>query len=386
MRLLVAACCVSMVSELPAHEEPRLGARPPNLSITPAEDSAKWSGWDELAGKTVIIEFWATWCSPCIGSLAKLNELVSSREDTMVVAISDDSLENQAKFIRKYPSIRFFSDNQEQTFQRYKALTIPHCVVVGPDGLIKAITLPHNLNADILSQIAKGEEIELPLKAGRRADVEWDFKPDIDGQMHEPTFQIIIEPTICESAGARQPPHGRSYSADGVTVETIAGAAFGLNYTRIDCQIPAKIRHQQYRVSIWVPSGKESSLGATMWEAVQKVAPVKADFHSVEKDVYVLSRDPSRTLPASTATGEGIGFSRGLLDGAGVTTKQLAFAIENFAQMPVVDETGIDFCFDAKLKYDVSDFAILENQLTQQLGLKLTKERRQVRLLFIRAE
>ena len=34
--------------------------------------------WASLKGKVVVLEFWATWCSPCVASLPHFNELVES--------------------------------------------------------------------------------------------------------------------------------------------------------------------------------------------------------------------------------------------------------------------------------------------------------------------
>jgi uncharacterized protein (TIGR03435 family) len=283
--------------------------------------------------------------------------------------------------VQACPSIHFYRDDHDKSFHRYQAMTFPHCIVVGPDGLIKAITLPDHVNSEVLEKIARQEPVNLPLKSGRLADNQWDYKPS-DGD--EPTYQVIVEPTFCQSAGAFLPPGGRRYSADGVTVESALQAAFHTNYTHVDCQIPDAMRNQQYRISVWVPDGQEATLGDTILDSIQRVAPVQASLQTKEREVYVVTRDSQIEIPRSTVSGAGVGFSRGRITGDGISLAMLVSSVENFARIPLVDETGIDFRFDIELQYDVADFSVLQNELKEKMGLKLTKARRPSPILCIR--
>ncbi|GLU53415.1 TlpA family protein disulfide reductase [Dyadobacter frigoris] len=59
---------------------------------------------EDLRGKIAIIEFWGTWCAPCIPAMTHLDVLQKHfSNDLVVIAVSDDSKERLQKFLTKNP-------------------------------------------------------------------------------------------------------------------------------------------------------------------------------------------------------------------------------------------------------------------------------------------
>lgn len=73
---------------------------------------------DSLAGKVVVVNFWATWCHPCQKEIPDLSKLYDKYKDKGVVVLgvltdspSDSELLNfQSDFAMSYPVVRGSSD------------------------------------------------------------------------------------------------------------------------------------------------------------------------------------------------------------------------------------------------------------------------------------
>jgi len=68
----------------------------PKFSVTDLAGNALTS--DQLAGRAVMVEFWATWCVPCRSTLQWLGELRQKYGDKIaIVALAVESPENQVR-------------------------------------------------------------------------------------------------------------------------------------------------------------------------------------------------------------------------------------------------------------------------------------------------
>ncbi len=57
-----------------------------------------------LEGKVVLVNFWATWCAPCLREIPELNRLARDYEDqgVVVLSVSDEDPETLANFDRQF--------------------------------------------------------------------------------------------------------------------------------------------------------------------------------------------------------------------------------------------------------------------------------------------
>ncbi|HXZ85277.1 MAG TPA: TlpA disulfide reductase family protein [Myxococcota bacterium] len=93
-----------------------------------------------LRGHTVLIDFWATWCPPCLLEIPELNalshELDGSR--TQILAVSVDSLtpEALAEWLKERDVRYAVALGDTDLAGRYGADAFPFHVVLGPDGKV----------------------------------------------------------------------------------------------------------------------------------------------------------------------------------------------------------------------------------------------------------
>jgi thiol-disulfide isomerase/thioredoxin len=384
--ILLFSLVLFLPSFAKAQEKLVLGKRPPllELGVCVTDATLNAPDWDALRGKTVILEFWGTWCGPCIGSLRKIQELCNGRDDLFVIAINDEALDRQSKIAGQCPSIHFFRDPDDKMFERFEAIAIPHCVVVGPNGVVQAITMPENITAKVLDQLRDGASIKLPTKSGPAADLQWDLARERIGEGTEPNFQVIVEPTRTQTGGFHLPPGGRRYTADGVRFQSVAEIACDVTALHIDCQLPARILDQQYRISVWVPQGREQELRTTIKQALNAIAPVSIEVKPTERNVLVATLTGAELPKRSDRLVGSMAVSRGRMSSSGVTMKQLLTFVENFEQLPIVDETSIDYRFDIELDYDVNDVGVLRSQLADKLQMSLARATKTIPIVQIR--
>lgn len=98
---------------------------------------------EDFEGKYVLLDFWASWCIPCLDEFPHMNDLYEeySRDEFEIIAISieEDSLRwRQAlqQFDNPWPQLYAGNGFQQKTFKAYRGGGIPFYILVGPQGNI----------------------------------------------------------------------------------------------------------------------------------------------------------------------------------------------------------------------------------------------------------
>jgi len=90
-------------------------------------------------GKVVVLDFWATWCKPCLASMPRLDQLARAHPDVVVLAINlDDPAGARALFEQRGYAMTSLADDGD-TSERYGVTSIPHTVIIDRHGVIREV-------------------------------------------------------------------------------------------------------------------------------------------------------------------------------------------------------------------------------------------------------
>lgn len=123
----------------------RAGKPAPDFQVAALRDTTKTFTDESFAGQYVLLDFWATWCAPCIQELPTLRKADSTYSDENFTILSlsfDDARSTVTSFLqdRDMPWKHAFVENGfgSSIADKFEVVGIPKPVLVGPDGRIVA--------------------------------------------------------------------------------------------------------------------------------------------------------------------------------------------------------------------------------------------------------
>ena len=120
----------------------RIGNTAPAWEL-PRLDGAGMFRSEDVRGKVVILNFWASWCGPCKRELPELQKLYGeyAEQGVLVVGISVDDIAGQARSMAKELGITFplvLDVSSQATASTYPFGTLPTSLVLDRRGRVRA--------------------------------------------------------------------------------------------------------------------------------------------------------------------------------------------------------------------------------------------------------
>jgi peroxiredoxin len=132
----LSAACTGATAALPA-----VGAAAPNFASK--SDSGRNVRLSELRGQVVMINFWASWCSPCRQELPLLNKLYAQYRAAgfTLLAVNVDDNRKDAEAMLKRLELRFptLFDDGKAVAKLYGVDTMPATLVIDRDGRVRYV-------------------------------------------------------------------------------------------------------------------------------------------------------------------------------------------------------------------------------------------------------
>jgi len=143
---LAAFLAIIVVFALPSYrhgEATIAGTRAENFAL---ELNGKPAHLSDFRGKVVVLNFWATWCPPCIEETPELNQLqkyIASRNGVVLGVAADEDPAIYEQFLREhgvvFPTYRDpgTTNNHSPIAATYGTSMYPETYIIGRDGKIE---------------------------------------------------------------------------------------------------------------------------------------------------------------------------------------------------------------------------------------------------------
>lgn len=136
---LIAAAAVFMFTRepLPGRAVPDVAAPAFTLPVISPGDSGARVRLEDLQGKVVVLDFWASWCAPCRAQAAILDQFAQAHPDVVVLGVAtSDSRQAATQYLKKRNLTYMSAYDDAGVGAAYGARSLPTIVVVGPTGRV----------------------------------------------------------------------------------------------------------------------------------------------------------------------------------------------------------------------------------------------------------
>lgn len=393
---LLVTLCFALSAHATEKARPQIGDKPPLLEATEllqAPPGAKFNA-ASLRGKVVILEFWATWCGPCVAAIPHLNELAEKFKSKPVqfVAITAEDKATVEKFLARRPIHAWVAlDTNQAMSQAYAVEAIPHTVVLGRDGRIAAITYPAMLTTNVIEDLLAGKKISLPVPSSGVRIIPGEA-PGNENQA-KPLFQVLIQPSSYTNTVGFGSKNG-SMTAVGYTLRDALPMVFGVNSDRIVIHAPLPAGRYDFVVVQSSSSDSNEKMYTLLQEAVKSAFGLTVENQTSRVKAFILkvrnypapdlTISPTKGMSLSTDLASG----RAAVQGVGVSMAAIASFLENRLETPVLDETGLTNLYSFSLNWQQKSWnklnlGALKQAVMEQLGLELVPAKCPVKMLVI---
>lgn len=134
----------------------QIGSSAPDFTVS---DGATRVHLSDYRGQVVVLNFWATWCAPCLEELPSLQRLQKTMPQVKVIVVSiDDDADAYRSFLKQYDiGLLSVRDGSEGANLKFGSVRVPETFVLDRKGVMrrKFIGAQDWTNPEILSYLSK---------------------------------------------------------------------------------------------------------------------------------------------------------------------------------------------------------------------------------------
>lgn len=380
-----------------SQENSKLGKKSSELAfdiiLNFEKNNAKLSDFKD---KIVIIDFWATWCSPCIESFPHFEKLQNKfPNDLQIITITSDPEVRINRFLEnRKMNLPIVIDKNESLSEIFPHGSIPHTVVIDKSGIIRAITTPSEITEELITKILLGQEINIEEKNKVQ---EFGSLFPLSGNENF-IYQVTITPynekyhTYSNVSGGEEPYTGRRILATNLAARALFEIAHQFpprirtildvselskfewskqNAICFDLIVPEEIGEKRFDI---MKQQLEIFFGCKSL-VEERLRPVKV-LRRIKGAEILITESKKGTVPNSNET-------RNLLSMKASPIDKLAEFLENQIHEPVVNETNLSGLYDLEIPWYNEKTGKIHEEL-KKIGLEIVDQERVIKVLVIK--
>jgi len=132
------ALLVCLASCYSGSRPPRIGSTAPDFIVQDSEHTVSLS---QLRGKVVVLNFWASWCPPCVEetpSLVQMQQRMKDKGVTVFAVSVDDDANAYHQFIRDHHmDLLTVRDAEKKSSNLYGTFKFPETYIIDRNGIMR---------------------------------------------------------------------------------------------------------------------------------------------------------------------------------------------------------------------------------------------------------
>lgn len=377
MNRTLAALAVVLMTARAAYAVPAPGFSIAEVLNGPVK---RINGLKDLKGKVVFLDFWATWCVPCVASMPHMNALHEGLkgEPVVFIAITDESADTIQPFLKTHEIRSWIGiDKKKSSFRAYKVEGRPDGYLIGRDGSLLARIFPAHLTEKNIRDAIAGKFEPRP--------VQW---PEAKTGAKSPAKEKpIFEISVSSASGKRSMSGGwDKLEMQSIPFEHALAFLWGVEADQlmVDTRPVSAFNAFVRTPPRFIDHGKEA-----LKIAVKTAFSINVTPENRETDVFVLALSTAagapRPMPGEPGALGGLASCGGghLIGTADMP--QIARALWMNLHKPVVDETGLGGEYEMDFIWTDGNMDELEALLAKQ-GLRLVPAIRTIEFLRVTAQ